>query len=246
MLLRLNKFLARAGVGSRRNVEELIKSGLVKINGEVCRELSKKVDPEKDVVKVEGKRISLPELCYYAFYKPKGVVSTLSDPEGRKCIGDFIKNLPKGVKPVGRLDYSSEGLIFLTNDGDWAQKIQHPKHNIKKIYYVKVQGKPDNKTFERWKKGMVIDGKFQKMEFVKIIRETREKHTWLEIHLIQGYTHQIKKMCTYLGYPSEKIKRVAIGNIKLNNLKVGEIRKLKEKEVNLILKGGKNESSRKY
>jgi len=244
MLLRLNKFLSRAGISSRRKVEEIIKSGLVKVNGAICREPSKKIDPEKDIVKVEGKRVAPPKLYYYAFYKPKEVVSTLSDPEGRKCIGDFVKNLPKGIKPVGRLDYSSEGLILLTNDGDWAQKIQHPRYNIKKIYYVKVQGRPDSKALEKWKKGWFFDGKFQKMEYVKKISETKGNHTWLEIHLIQGYTHQIKKMCAYLGYPAEKIKRIGIGKITLKNLKIGEIRKLDENEIKL-LKGGKNEGSRK-
>lgn len=237
MLLRLNKFLARAGVESRRKVEEIIKSGAVRINGIVCTLPSEKIDPQKDVVKVNGKRVVLKELCYYVFYKPKGVVSTLFDPEGRKCIGDFIKKLPRGIKPVGRLDYYSEGLIFLTNDGDWAQKIQHPKFNIKKIYYVKVQGEPDLKVFERWKKGMLIDGKHQKMEFVKTIKKNKTRHTWLEIHLIQGYTHQIKKMCAYSGYPAEKIKRIGIGNFKLKDLKPGEIRKIKKEDIN-IKEGG--------
>lgn len=242
--MRLSKFLSRAGIDSRRKVKELIKAGIVKINGIVCNDLSLKIDPEKDVVKVSGKRIKFENPHYFAFYKPKGVVSTLFDPKGRRCIGDFIKNLPKGIKPVGRLDYSSEGLIFLTNDGDWAQKIQHPKYNIKKIYQVKVQGFPDKEKFKRWTKGMTIEGKFQKMEFVKILKKTKGKHTWLEIHLIQGYTHQIKKMCAYLGHPAEKIKRIAIGNLFLN-LKIGEIKKLNLKEINLI-KGGKGENSRKY
>lgn len=237
MYLRLNKFLSMAGVESRRKAEELILAGVVKVNGEVCTSLSKKIDPEKDIVKVNEKRVRIKDFLYYIFYKPKGVVSTLFDPEGRKCIGDFIKNLPKGIKPVGRLDYYSEGLIFLTNDGDWAQRIQHPKFKIKKIYYVKVQGEPDPKTIQRWLKGMVIDGKSQKMERVKKIKKTKGNHTWLEITLIQGYTHQIKKMCAYLGFPAEKIKRIAIGNFKLKDLKPGEIRKLKKEEIN-IFEGG--------
>ncbi|MEJ5166353.1 MAG: pseudouridine synthase [Thermoanaerobaculia bacterium] len=246
MLLRLNKFLSMAGVESRRKAEELIKAGVVKVNGEVCTSLSKKIDPQKDIVKVNEKRVKLKEPLYYSFYKPKGVVSTLFDPEGRKCIGDFIKTLPKGIKPVGRLDFYSEGLMFLTNDGDWAQSIQHPKFKVKKVYYVKVQGEPDQKAFQRWIKGMVIDGKFQKMEFVKKIKKTEGNHTWLEIHLFQGYTHQIKKMCGYLGFPAEKIKRVAIGNFKLKDLKPGEFRKLKKEEIESLIKGGKNEGSRKH
>lgn len=246
MHLRLNKFLSRAGIESRRKAKELIKAGIVKVNGKVCSDLSLKIDPEKDVVKVLGKRIKFEKAYYFAFYKPKGVVSTLLDPNGRKCIGDFIKNLPKGIKPVGRLDYSSEGLIFLTNDGDWAQKIQHPKYNTKKIYEVKVQGSPDNEIMKKWMKGMKIDGKFQKMELVKTIKKTKGKHTWLKIHLIQGYTHQIKKMCAYLGHPAEKIKRIEIGGIKLGNLMPGQIRKLNHKEINLLKEGGKDENSRKY
>lgn len=242
--MRLSKYLSRAGIDSRRKVKELIKAGIVKVNGKVCSDLSLKIDPEKDVVKVAEKKIKFEKAYYFAFYKPRGVVSTLFDPKGRKCIGDFIKNLPKGIKPVGRLDYSSEGLIFLTNDGDWAQKIQHPKYNIKKIYQVKVQGFPDKEKFKRWMKGMTIDGKFQKMEFVKILKKTKGKHTWLEIHLIQGYTHQIKKMCAYLGHPAEKIKRIAIGKLFLN-LRAGEIKKLNLKEISLI-EGGKGENSRKY
>lgn len=237
MLLRLNKFLSMAGIESRRKAEELILAGVIRVNGEVCTSLTKKIDPDKDIVKVNEKRVKIKAFFYYAFYKPKGVVSTLFDPEGRKCIGDYIKNLPKGIKPVGRLDFSSEGLIFLTNDGDWAQRIQHPKFKIKKIYHVKVQGEPDLKTIQKWLKGMVIDEKFQKMESVKKIKKTKGNHTWLEISLIQGYTHQIKKMCAYLGFPAEKIKRIAIGNFKLKDLKPGEIRKIRKDEIN-ILEGG--------
>ncbi len=170
MKLRLNKFLSRAGFGARRKVEELILGGIVQVNGTICKNLGKVIDTEVDIVKVEGKRARLKPLLYYAFYKPKGVVSTLSDPLNRKCIGDFMINLPEGLKPVGRLDYSAEGLIFLTNDGDWAQIIQHPKNKVKKVYEVKVQGFPAEKVIQKWLRGFKIDGKFHKMENIKIIK----------------------------------------------------------------------------
>ncbi len=246
MKLRLNKFLSRAGFGARRKVEELILGGIVQVNGTICKNLGKVIDTEVDIVKVEGKRARLKPLLYYAFYKPKGVVSTLSDPLNRKCIGDFMINLPEGLKPVGRLDYSAEGLIFLTNDGDWAQIIQHPKNKVKKVYEVKVQGFPAEKVIQKWLRGFKIDGKFHKMENIKIIKKTKGNHTWLEITLYQGLTNQIKKMCGYMGYPVEKIKRVEIGGIKLGKHLSGKFRKLKLDEIKKFLKGGKGESSRKH
>lgn len=246
MLLRLNKFIANSGVLSRRQADEYIKTGLVEVNGKIVTKPGTKIDPEKDIVKLDGKRVELKGFEYYAFYKPKYVISSLYDPKGRACIGDFIKKLKKGIKPVGRLDWATEGLIFLTNDGDWAQRIQHPRYGIKKIYEVKVQGFPEDKVIERWKKGMTIEGKKNKMEEVKILRRTKGNHTWLEVTLIQGYKNQIKKMCAYMGHPAEKIKRTGIGIVKLGNLKPGEIRKLNEKEIKYFLKGGINESSRKH
>jgi len=236
--LRLNKFLAHAGLGSRRGVEILITEGAVTVNGRVVTELATTVDPEKDSVKVRGKRIHLKGRVYLAFHKPKNVITTLDDPEGRRDLPEVFKRVPAGVKPVGRLDYASEGLLLLTNDGDWAERILHPSHHVEKAYEVKVKGSPTEGTMETWRRGMPLDGKRARMERVEFLDRTEADNTWLGVILIQGITRQIRRMCETTGHPVMKLKRVSIGRVRLGDLKPGEWRELTEKEFRSFERGG--------
>lgn len=231
MRSRLNKFLAQAGLGSRRKVEELVTAGLVTVNGTLVTDLATTVDPLSDSVKVGGKRVRPRNLYYYAFHKPKNVVTTMNDPEGRPSVDRFLRRLPPGLKPVGRLDYASEGLILLTSDGDWAQSVQHPSRKVEKIYQVKVRGVPGLKTLERWHKGLTLDGKRARMEKVEPIKSTEADNTWLTVVLTQGMTRQIRRMCETLGHPVMKLKRTAIGGVLLGGLEPGEARELTEREI---------------
>jgi 23S rRNA pseudouridine2605 synthase len=239
MRSRLNKFLASAGLGSRRKVEELIAAGLVTVNGALVNDLATTVDPLKDSVKVGGKRVRPRECRYYAFYKPKNVVTTLRDPEGRPSVERYLRRLPPGLKPVGRLDFASEGLILLTSDGDWAQAVQHPSMKVEKVYEVKVKGVPAAKTLERWTKGLVLDGKRARMEKVEPLSSTEADNTWLTITLTQGMTRQIRRMCESQGHFVMKLKRVAVGRVALGRLKPGEARELTEREVQSFVRRGK-------
>jgi pseudouridine synthase len=238
MPLRLNKFLAHAGLGSRRGVEVLITEGVVAVNGTVVTGLGTTVDPEKDSVKVRGKRIQLKPHVYAAFHKPKNVVTTLDDPEGRRDLPAVLRGLPAGVKPVGRLDYASEGLLLLTNDGDWAERIQHPSHRVEKAYEVKVKGTPSERTLEMWRRGIPLDGKQARMQQVEVLDRTEAENTWLGVILVQGITRQIRRMCETLGHSVMKLKRVSVGRVRLGDLKPGTWRELTEKEIRSFKEGG--------
>ena len=231
MRSRLNKFLAAAGLGSRRKVEELISAGLVTVNGTLVVDLATTVDPLGDSVKVGGKRVRPRNLYYYAFHKPKNVVTTMSDPEDRPSVERFLRRLPPGLKPVGRLDYASEGLILLTSDGDWAQAVQHPSSKVEKTYQVKVRGVPGPRALERWRKGLTLDGKRARMDKVEPLKSTEADNTWITVVLTQGMTRQIRRMCELLGHPVMKLKRTAIGRVTLGGLEPGEARELTEREV---------------
>lgn len=234
---RLNKFLAQAGLGSRRKVEELITAGLVTVNGRLVTDLATVVDPAGDSVKVGGKRVRPRDLHYWAMYKPKNVVTTLDDPEGRPSVERYLRRLPPGLKPVGRLDYASEGLILLTSDGDWSQGIQHPSRKVEKVYQVKVKGMPSPKTLERWTKGLTLDGRRARMERVETLKSTEAENTWLTITLTQGMTRQIRRMCETLGHLVMKLKRVSVGAVSLGRLKPGEARELTEREIQSLRQG---------
>jgi len=212
-------------------VEELVTAGLVTVNGTLITDLATTVDPAGDSVKVGGKRVRPRDLHYYAFHKPKNVVTTLNDPEGRPSVERYLRRLPPGLKPVGRLDYASEGLILLTSDGDWAQAVQHPSMKVEKTYQVKVRGVPGARALDRWRKGLTLDGKRAKMNSVEPLSSTEADNTWLTIVLTQGMTRQIRRMCETMGHPVMKLKRTAIGRVALGRLEPGEARELTEREI---------------
>ncbi|HEX2642202.1 MAG TPA: pseudouridine synthase [Thermoanaerobaculia bacterium] len=247
---RLQKILARAGMASRRKAEEMIREGLVTINGKMA-EIGDKADPERDAIKVDGKRVhpGHPHL-YLLLNKPKGVVSTLADPEGRPTVLDFVPpHLRKAVVPVGRLDFATEGLLLLTDDGDFAQRVSHPRYGCRKAYEVKVKGRPPQELLDRLRSGVVLEGKrtapcrIEERDAPPPVRRARRKKgvaaeekkednaTWWVVELSEGRTRQIREMFFHIGHPVQKLRRVAIGPVRDPNLPVGALRELSEREV---------------
>lgn len=227
---RIQKILAKMGIASRRKAEEMIEEGRVIVNGKVAR-LGEKADPEVDHIKVDGKLLTKPEpKVYFIFNKPKGVVTSLYDPEGRPTIKDFLKGIRQRVYPVGRLDYDSEGLLILTNDGELAHSILHPSKEIQKTYMVKVKGKIDEDSIEKLRKGVKIEGGITAPAKVIKISET-EENSWIEITIHEGRKRQIRRMLLKVGHPVLKLKRIKIANLKLGSLKSGEIRRITPEEL---------------
>ena len=235
---RLQKALARAGVASRRKVEDMIREGRVTVNGEVA-ELGTKADLDRDAVKVDDKRIlPLRGPCVYLLLnKPGGYISTRDDPEGRKTVLDLIPvGLHKALVPVGRLDYETEGLLLLTSDGDFAQRVAHPRYGCAKTYEAKVKGSPEAKDLDKLRTGIVLDGhKTAPVEIVHFSgpdghRETKT-NTWFRVVLGEGRTRQIREMFFRIGHPVQRLRRVGIGPLHDPNLPMGQWRHLSDDEV---------------
>jgi 23S rRNA pseudouridine2605 synthase len=227
---RLQKLLAHAGVASRRKAEELIVAGRVIVNGAVVTELGAKADPERDYIRVDGKRIGAPErLVYLALNKPRECVTTLSDPQGRETVLDLIRGVKQRVYPVGRLDYHSEGLLLLTNDGEFAKRITAAATHVQKTYVVKVNGPLTAEQEERFRAGISLEGKRTAPAGLKLIE--RARNPWYEVRLIEGRQNQIRLMFKHFGRLVEKLRRVRIGFLELGTLKPGEFRHLSPAEV---------------
>lgn len=233
--MRINKYLAMCGVSSRRKAEEFILQGMVKVNGTVITNLAHNINEEKDVVLLNGQKLSLPEnFVYYLLNKPKGYVCTLSDDRGRKTIVDLIDGIDKRVFPVGRLDYDSEGLLLLTNDGDFAYKLTHPSYQVPKTYIVKVEGKVVESELAVLRAGVVVDGVRYSQCKVKVLNSD-DKTTRMEVIITEGKNREIRNMFKAIGKVVVLLKRVAEGNIKLGGLSRGEYRQLKPEEVKGII-----------
>ncbi len=233
---RLQKVLAHAGVASRRASETLIQQGRVSVNGQVVRELGLKVDPQRDVIKVDGKSLSKREQkpVYIILNKPRDILSAAQDERGRKTVLDLV-NIDTRLYPVGRLDLQSEGLILLTNDGDLTQKLTHPSQHVEKEYHTLVKGKISTDALIRWRNGEIeIEGYSSDKPLAKAVVERMKierNNTWLRIILTEGRKRQIRKVAKSLGYPVIALERVRIGPIRLGNLKSGKWRNLNSKEV---------------
>lgn len=232
--IRLQKFLAQCGVASRRKAEELIRGGKVRVNGHVVTEMGTKVSTE-DRVEVNGKVVR-PEKkkVYILLHKPRGYVTTVSDPEGRKTVLDLVKDVRERVYPVGRLDYDSSGLLLLTNDGEFANYMMHPKNEILKVYIATVKGNPSEEALDKLRNGIRIDDYVTAPAFVRVL-SVYEKKTKLEITIHEGHNRQIRKMCEKIGHPVVRLKRIAYGSLELGDLKPGEWRFLTEKEVKQLM-----------
>ncbi len=219
-------------MSSRRAAEELIRRGRVSVNGKTVTELGTKADPAVDRIAIDGRVLpqAAAPLVYYALHKPTGVVTTLSDPKGRPAIRDLTRKIRARVYPVGRLDYHSSGLLLLTNDGDLAFRVTHPRYEVVKTYHVKVSGHADERALQRLRQGIQMEeGKTAPAE-VNVL-ETSEQKSWLEIRIAEGRKHQIRRMCDAVGLPVEKLTRMAIGPVKLGRLQPGEVRELTRVEL---------------
>lgn len=234
MLMRLQKFLAEAGVASRRKSEEIILASRVRVNGEIVNTLGTKIDDEKDIVTLDGKEVKLQNKAVYIMLnKPVGCVTTVTDQFGRKTVMDYLKNVNERVYPVGRLDYDTSGLLLLTNDGDLTHRLTHPSHNIDKNYIALVKGVPNEKALESFRKGLVIDG--CKTAEAKIsVLSSKDNKALLDIKIHEGRNRQVRKMCEAIGNPVIKLKRIAIGNLKLGDLKEGSFRYLSDSEIEYL------------
>ena len=228
---RINKLLAHAGVASRRAVDALILEGRVTVNGSIVSELGVKIDPGIDAVKVDGRRIHLVPRAglYLMLNKPDGVVTTLEDPEGRTTVRDLLHGIRGRVFPVGRLDYHSEGLLFLTNDGDWAQDLMHPERHVAKIYRVRVRGTPSAKTLDRLASGIRLEGRSTGPAEFRVAKPGN--NAWLDVTLYEGRKNQIRRMLAAVGHPVGKLRRVAIGGVQLGDLPAGQLRHLSQDEL---------------
>ncbi|MBT4791338.1 MAG: rRNA pseudouridine synthase [Halobacteriovoraceae bacterium] len=213
--------MADCGVTSRRKAEELIAEGKVVVNGKKVKEQGVKVDPQEDVVEVSGKTIDILTVdhIYLVMNKPRSYISTVSDPEGRKTVMDLIP-IKTRVYPIGRLDYLSEGLLLFTNDGDFANKVMHPKFQITKTYEVKVFGKVNDTLLRKLRTGVEEGGDFLKPMSVRVIQQLPNK-TWLEFRLTEGKNREIRRICEGCGITIDKLKRVAIGNLSISGLQPG-------------------------
>lgn len=233
---RLQKIIAQAGIASRRAAETLILEGRVTVNGEIA-ELGMKADPLQDHVKVDGKLITRREpKVYYLFYKPRGVVTSLSDPEGRPTVKEYFANIRLRVFPVGRLDYDSEGLLIVTNDGDFANVLMHPSHQVAKVYVVKVRGLINEDALQRLRVGVKLEDGMTEPAKVKRIR-TAENNCWVQITIHEGRNRQVRRMFEHVGHPVTRLKRISIHGLTVDGLKPGQYRQLLPEEVRQILAG---------
>lgn len=243
-LLRLQKYIAGCGIASRRAAEELIVAGRVRVNKRTVTELGTKINPEKDRVFVDEKPIHAAQKKYYIMLnKPIGYISSAKDQFERKTVLELVEDLDARLYPVGRLDYDSEGLLFLTNDGDFTYYLTHPGNGVKKKYQVSVKGFMDMETIKQLRRGVEIDGRMTapaRVELTKI----RDNATDLTFVIGEGRNRQIRKMCEAVGFEVIRLRRVAIGNVVLGNLPKGKWRHLTPGEIQLLM-GGENNANNK-
>ncbi len=230
---RLQKILARAGYGSRRSCEELISAGRVRVNGQAII-LGDKADPARDKITIDGRPIKEAEtLVYVALYKPRGVISTVSDPELRPAVRDLV-SVPGTLYPVGRLDFDSEGLVLMTNDGNLANQLTHPRYEHEKEYRVLVAKHPDPEQLNLWRRGVVLEDGFRTGPAEVYVISKKGKGAWLNITLKEGHKRQIREMGIQTGLPVVRIVRVRIGELLLGSLKPREWRYLTTQEVEAL------------
>ena len=236
---RLQKYLANSGITSRRKAEEYILDGKVKVNGQIVTELGTKVNPNKDIIEFEGKRVNNDiKKVYVLLNKPIDYVTTVKDQFNRNTVIDLVKNAGNNLLPVGRLDMYTSGALILTNDGDFIFHVTHPKHEVEKTYTVTLRGKVTNEDIESLRQGVVIDEEYKtKPAKVRIMKIDEEKNlSRLEIIIHEGKNRQVRKMCEAIGKKVIALHRSKIGNIDVKDLKIGQWRYLTKKEVDMLMK----------
>lgn len=229
---RLQKVLAQAGIASRRKCEEYIQAGRVQVNEETVTTLGAKVDPLTDAITVDGKPVKPQTLVYYVMNKPKGVITSVTDPEGRQTVSDYTKDIKERVYPVGRLDYESEGLLLLTNDGELANLLTHPKHHVPKMYHATVRGVPHGSLIEKLKNGIQLDDGMTAPAEVEYHDVNPEKNeSIIAITIYEGRNRQVRRMFDAIHYPVSRLKRVQFGSLLLSGLPRGKTQKLTPAQV---------------
>jgi 23S rRNA pseudouridine2605 synthase len=233
---RLQKILSRAGIASRRGAEKVMAEGRVTVNGETVRELGSKADVQTDDIRVDGVRLRAPAApVYLVLNKPKGVVTTRHDPEGRPTVMAYVPSVA-GLFPVGRLDVTTEGLILLTSDGDFAERVSHPRYEVPRVYHAKVHGVPDGGALERMRRGVSVEGERMTADRVRILEA--DNNAWVEVVVHEGKHHEVRRLLEAVGHPVSKLRRVALGPVTTRGLKPGEFRHLTESEVKALRRGG--------
>jgi 23S rRNA pseudouridine2605 synthase len=242
--VRLQKIISTAGVASRRAAEKLIVEGRVSVNGDTVRELGSKADPDTDEIRVDGRRVKHAQrLRYFLLNKPRGYVTTRSDPEKRRTVLDLLRGVREYVYPVGRLDFDSEGLLILTNDGDLAATLTHPRHEVERVYEAQVLGVPDAHDIDRLSRGIVIEGRRTSPAHVELVGRRSDGDTSvLRVTIHEGRTRQVRKMCDAIGHPVRALRRVRIGPIVDKNLRLGSYRELTSDEVRRLKSSAKKTS----
>ena len=257
VLIRLQKVLSQAGIASRRAAEKLIADGRVTVNGATVREMGTKADPAADDIRVDGRRVKGPErLRYILLNKPPGYVTTRSDPRRRPTVIDLLGGVHEYVYPVGRLDYDTEGLLLLTNDGDLAARLTHPRHGVARTYEARVAGVPDEHNVERLRAGIPLDGRRTLPADVELLtrgpagpakagRDGRDKRdSVLRITIREGRNRQVRRMCEAVGHPVRALRRVRIGPLSDRRLKPGEWRDLTSQEIAILRRAASGTSER--
>jgi 23S rRNA pseudouridine2605 synthase len=234
-LIRLQKLLATSGVASRRKCEELMLAGEVEVDGEIVTRLGTKVDPATAVIRVSGKRLPprSPHV-YLVLNKPRGVVSAMSDPEGRHTLSDFVADRPERLFHVGRLDTDTEGLIVLTNDGDFAQRLAHPSYEVEKTYVAEVAGRPDRATVKRLLGGVTLEDGPVEVRRARVISATADRGI-VELVIHEGRNRIVRRLLDHVGHPVQRLTRTAIGPVRVGQLRQGSLRELTSDEVGSLL-----------
>ncbi|NUP05821.1 MAG: rRNA pseudouridine synthase [Polyangiaceae bacterium] len=230
---RLQKIIAQAGLASRRHAEELITAGRVRVNGRIVTELGTQADPRNDKVEVDGRRLVAESLVYLVFHKPKNVVSTMSDPEGRPTVATYFKEAGARVYPVGRLDFATSGVLLATNDGEFANALLHPKKDVPKTYVVKVRGTMEDEDLNRWRKGVDLEDGRTLPAKAKLIRHEEDK-TWFEITIREGRNQQIRRMGEATGFFVMRLVRTSFAGIDHEGLRPGQMRMLSAAELKAL------------
>ncbi|MFG2891787.1 pseudouridine synthase [Streptomyces sp. NPDC048248] len=232
---RLQKVLARAGMGSRRACEELIDQARVEVNGQIVMEQGVRVDPEKDEIKVDGLTVATQSYLFFALNKPAGVVSTMEDPDGRQCLGDYVTNRETRLFHVGRLDTETEGIILLTNHGELAHRLTHPRYGVKKTYLAAIQGPLPRDLGKQLKDGIQLEDGYARADHFRVVENTGKNYL-VEVTLHEGRKHIVRRMLAEAGFPVERLVRTSFGPIPLGDQKSGWLRRMTNTEVGMLMR----------
>lgn len=245
MLERLQKIISAAGITSRRASEELILNGEVTVNGVVITELGSKADPSCDVITVNGKRLHVGEKrVYILLNKPTGYITALKDSKGRQLVTDLLNDVPERVYPVGRLDYNTEGLLLLTNDGEWANRLMHPRHEVEKEYHVRVRGKVVDQQLKRMADGIELEDGKTAPALVKLVKDG-EQNDWISVTIHEGRNRQVRRMCEAVSLSVVRLKRIRYGALSIGALRTGQFRYLTEAEARELVDSPPKKPGRK-